>query len=95
MMRRFNYIQLELYPILALAGIILSAVWLILLIDIDWDLLKDLPGLVYVIAIVALGGIVFFLSLFYYCYAQIKRMIVKNITWEELDKELQELKKKS
>jgi hypothetical protein len=83
-----------LYPIGAAAGIILCVVYLNSLLDLNWVLLKENPVLVNIIAMIAIGAIVVLLMLFFYCYAQLMRLIVQHMSWEDLEKELQEIKKK-
>jgi hypothetical protein len=91
-LRRFNYIQLVLYPIFAFAGIILLNAWLISLLDIDWVYLQVNAWLVNVIAVLIVIGISSCLGLFFYCYAQLMGLIVKGWTWDDYDKELQRIK---
>ena len=85
-LKRFNYIQLVLYPIGAFAGVILLNAWLISLLDIDWVYLQENAWLVNVIAVLIVMGIAMLLGLFFYCYAQLMSLIVKGWTWDDYDK---------
>ena len=91
-LKRFNYIQLVLYPIGAFAGIILLNAWLISLLDVDWVYLQENEWLVNLLAVLIVLGIASLLGLFFYCYAQLMSLIVKGWSWEDLEKDLEKIK---
>lgn len=93
-MKRFNYIQLSLYPIAAAAGIILLSAWLVSLLHVDWLYLQENNWLVNMIALLIIFGIAACLGLLFYCYAQLMRLIVKGMSWDDLEKELEAMKRK-
>ena len=91
--KRFNYIQLMLYPVIASGGIIFALAWLVALLDLNWIFLQENKWAVNLLTIAIVIFIAICLGLFFYCYAQLMRLIVKNMSWEALESELKELKR--
>ena len=92
MLRRFNFIQLVLYPMIGAGGVIGLSIWLANLIHIDWLILQENPFYVNILSTILVIGIIFFLGLIFYCIAQLFQIIQKAMTFQEWDEAIKKIK---
>ena len=89
---RFNLVQLVLFPILFLIGIMFLSNWLRDLITLEWDisvLFANVLGWGIIIVIVLMCCFVIF------CIIKMFRIITKFVSAQELERELNLLKSKN
>lgn len=88
---RLNLVQLIYFPIIFLVGIMGLSFWLRDLIILEWDITPQFANVVGYGIVIVIAVLCFFVI---FCIIKLNRIITKFVSEDELEKELNLLKRK-